>query len=56
MVPIYSIKKEFLLDQGEELKPDMYRFSFVWLKGQHIPHTRERAGGGEKRQITNKCL
>lgn len=39
MFPVYSIKKTFTPDQEQELKPDMHKFSFVWLKGQHIRHT-----------------
>lgn len=38
MFPVYSIKNTFTPDQEEELKPDMHKFSFVWLKGQHIRH------------------
>lgn len=55
MFPIYSIKNTFTLDQEEELKLDMHKFSFVWLKRQHIRHTRERVGGGGEKK-TNKCL
>lgn len=54
MFPIYSTKNAFPLDQEEELRPDMYKFCFVWLKGQHFRHTRERAGGWWKEKTNNK--
>lgn len=53
MFPVYSLKNTFMFNQEEQLKPDMHKSGFAWLK-KHIRPTSECSGGGKKK--TNKCF